>query len=487
MKTFAVSFVVCLNIFITFSSSAATDSISTSLQSLLKQRTDEYLKYTAIQVENTDSVKVIMANKLFETDNLLINKIVALDSTKQSQAKQIEFFEKRTALSKKGHFIARIAGSALFLIFLAFLILYFLSRKKFKIKENKLNTDLETNQHELIEKHKIITSAETKLNEALQKEILLNNLILDKKTELEESNKKYSEILLLNQEFSKETNELSEKNQQLLTDNKSYLEEKIELTNKIENLLKLNNEVNLQNTNLLAQKTTTENKLFALTEENKQNETTNENLFSDSLKHAAENKGLHLKIAELEVENAKGVAELKLMISEKNELLNKLYTIEDEHYDLKAKLPEHEIKAIKELVEENIETLKLAYLKIQTERDQLNKALRIREPEDILTIKINSLVEENYNLQLDLEDEKAYAEKLNEKLDKYLDELEKQDLELELLSMKMKDRTTPENRTKFDDMELNLVKIEKLNRLKEFNAITDEEYQQMKQNIITKL
>lgn len=456
-----------------------TGKNESSLQAFLKQRAEKYIQFSSTQ-DITDSAKVILANSLLETDNEIIGRYSELDSTVQEQAKQISVFKQRKELSRKGHLIARIAGSALLVLFGVSLVMLFVIWKKIK----------RTRAENITVKAKI-ESCKTELN-ALQEKKDAEEAQLEAETEKTKNEAEgYREKLTLAvrniEELVIKSEGLEKKNQELEQLCNSHAARYADLSKETGETNSLCNELKLQNNRLISIKSESENKIFALTEEIKQHENEHETLFSDCMRLTEENKGFTTKMNTLETEKNALQNEIRSLEDGKSALLNRLYLLEDERYDLKAKLPEYEISAIREMVEKNMETLRLANMKIQSDKEKLEKALRMREPEDKLAAKINKLVEENYNLQLDIEDEKAYSAKLNEKLDKYLDELEKQDLELELLNMKVKDRTTPGNRVKFDEMELNLVKIEKLNRLKEYHVITEEEFQNMKQDIISQL
>ncbi|MBI5217865.1 MAG: hypothetical protein HY958_02930 [Bacteroidia bacterium] len=310
----------------------------------------------------------------------------------------------------------------------------------------------------------------------------------------EESIEKYQELLKNNEELSAHCNTLEENNNEITASYLAYrqagknLEEKsIEITSRCNDLEEKNKDITLKYDSLLKEKEALEDRLKSIDEDKEKEASVKEALIADSLKLVEANKELVEKAAKSEQEILLMENELKEYKDERDRLIDEIYDLEDDIYDLKSKHPEQNVVVLKDLFEKNIDALKLINTKLSVEKEQLEKALRMREPENVLVEKINILTEENYNLQLDLEDEKMYVEKLHRKLDTYLDELEKQDLELELLNLKIKERCLPESRVKYDEMELNLVKIEKLNRLREMQVISDEEFNRMKINIISQI
>lgn len=480
MKAFTKILIVYVLIFSNILLAGNPIDKNTVISTLQKQRTEQYLKYISMQGEGTDSLKVIFANSLLETDNQIIAKINSLDSLQKNQAFIIKSLETKTIADKQLLLLASAAGGLMFLLFTAFLILFLISRSKSKKNKNenlliKKNIEIQNIELNTIKKEKITN--EVLFNENItniQSDLRLKNEII---TNLESKFKDYNQ----NETNLRESVNAAKKEVEIM-------HEKLSTTLNQCNELLVETEKQKQTVeNLIDQKNQTENILKNFTEQNVNEKDADDSLIADSLKLVEENKTLLTKIEKLQAEKFEIIMEIKHNIDEKEKLYNKINLLENEVYDLKLRHPEHQIEAIREMVEKNIETLKLSNTKLSVEKEHLEKSLRMREPEDALMVKINKLIEENYNLQLDLENETIYAEKLNKTLDKYLDELEKQDLELELLSMKVKDRTMPENRIKFDEMELNLIKLEKLNRLKEILAITEEEYQQMKLNIITQI
>ena len=477
------------------------DQADISVAENIEQRSEAYQQYESIQSSETDSIKLIYAKQVLKTDEEILSKAIALDTLQMNLHKKLNSYEVKAIAEKKIFYIACGIGAFVLLLFVIILILFLRIRSKNSKNKNeykKIQKQLEINitelnsiklekvnneaafndstekiQNELRLKNEVISNLESKFIEYSRNEISFKNLLNDTKIDLEKTKEKEMSLIT-------NYNDLNEKFQTLKTTNDELIKKISAISEEIEESKKTIETLTIQ-------KQLSENNLKIAIENKEKEEEADKLLIADGIKLAEENKLLVQKIEYIQNEKLDLVLALKRDVEEKEKLFNKIYALEDEIYELKLRIPEQQIEALKEMIEQNIETLKLSNTKLSVEKEQLEKALRMREPEDILVQKINKLIEENYNLQLDLEDEKNYAEKLNEKLDKYLDELEKQDLKLELLSIKVQDRTIPENRIKYDELDLNLVKIEKLNRLKEMMAISEEEYQQMKINIITNI
>ena len=70
------------------------------------------------------------------------------------------------------------------------------------------------------------------------------------------------------------------------------------------------------------------------------------------------------------------------------------------------------------------------------------------------------------------------------KLEIYEDELDKADAELDELRKRFQEKLLPETQKKIDELEINLIKIEKLKRLHEIDVLDDAEYTALKKKII---
>ncbi|PLX12471.1 MAG: hypothetical protein C0594_02365 [Marinilabiliales bacterium] len=96
-----------------------------------------------------------------------------------------------------------------------------------------------------------------------------------------------------------------------------------------------------------------------------------------------------------------------------------------------------------------------------------------------------SIVKENMSQKL--VEERAYSDKLNNKLDLFEDELDKQEAELAELNRKLQEKMLPESQKRLDELEINLVKIEKLKRLNEIEILSEEEFLELKDQIIKQI
>ena len=489
--------------------------------------------------DSEDSLKLVYANTILETDNKLFSMAVAMDSSISNLTKEIETVKKNSELTNnKWLLIIAGTGGLIFLLWIAFLIMFFISRSRslrikkelLKLKQqtdavlqnmevlkyekdeliNKFRKSEENFNSEIAQKNNTIDNLETKIKESQEKEKNFLLEISQLKNAVETTNNNAKKIIEEHEKIQAglqlSVDEATNKYEEALAKFKVIQIEKQELITQISNLTEINNSKINELTKIIDELEANANDIapqneISISEMQQQITDLEEKLmFATNEKDA-----LQIKYEQLEegLNNNEQIVlapetlqtvidednqlkeDLEFFKSEKSRLTNLIYDLEDEIHDYKTKLPEHKAEALKQMFENNIESLKLINMKLQVEKEQLERILRMRESEEELMKKINVLTDQNYNLQLDLEDEKLYVDHLQVKLDSYLDELEKQDLELELLNLKVKERGMPENRVRFDEMELNLIKIEKLQRLKEMQVISEEEYQEMKKNIIT--
>lgn len=462
--------------------SIASLSAAENISQLYKERVDKYILFSSFNGAS-DSAKLISANQILELDNKIIAASQANDSLLISLENKTKAYEAEIAESKSKSFIMHIvSGGLLLVLVIALVVIVILNiRSKSKLKtalvaEKNKSADLEADLNKI---KSSFTALENNINEEKSKHSEVLNSKLQELLSLQSANEKLSlEISSLKSLLEKSTSDLDSE--------RKKAEISSEMTAETEKLKNQNNELALELTEIIKQKESLESELEKLKVSSAEDKN-NKALFEELQCLVELNKKLTEKVSHMDYEITLFEQDLEDIKSHKDQLIEEIEELEKEIQDQNKKNLAFDSASIKDMFEKNIESLVIMNTKLSVDKERLEKALRMREPEDVLTEKIKALTNENFNLQLDLEDEKNYTEKLHNKLDKYLDELEKQDLELELLNMKISDRTIPETRQKYDAIELNLMKIEKLNRLKEINAISEEEFIALKQDIISQI
>ncbi len=100
---------------------------------------------------------------------------------------------------------------------------------------------------------------------------------------------------------------------------------------------------------------------------------------------------------------------------------------------------------------------------------------------------IKSLEEQNKELNIHLEREKAKNENLNIKISEFRQQSETLGAKIDKLQEKINAQVVEDAKKKISDIEISTAKIENLKRLRETGAISEEEFQQRKKDILTKM
>lgn len=126
--------------------------------------------------------------------------------------------------------------------------------------------------------------------------------------------------------------------------------------------------------------------------------------------------------------------------------------------------------------------------------EHLENALKTKDIMEGVIAKRNKELEDNFKdvndhinqLSLELEDEKAYNEKLNSQVAFYEEEVNEKELELKTLWNKLSQQIAIKTNIKSEDPETNMLKtLEKLSRLKQADILSNDEYNILKEKIIS--
>ncbi len=143
------------------------------------------------------------------------------------------------------------------------------------------------------------------------------------------------------------------------------------------------------------------------------------------------------------------------------------------------------------------ETTEIIKKELAKRIDYLENALKTKEIMEGILAKKNSELEikikeisENFNqLVTDLEDEKTYNSKLNNKLEFLEEEISDKEAELKDVWSKMSNKVAmPKEKYVSDDVETNILKtLEKLNRLRQADILNETEFSALKDKIINQM
>lgn len=172
---------------------------------------------------------------------------------------------------------------------------------------------------------------------------------------------------------------------------------------------------------------------------------------------------------------------VKLLEKDKNELLDEI-----------EKIKKEKVVSNKNSTED-VEQIKIELAK---RIDHLENALKAKEiMESVIVNKhkeyeetIKSLKETIEQLTVELEDEKAYNDKLNNKISFFEDELAEKENELKNMWAKLTSQSQINMSKTDNDPNYNILKtIEKLNRLKQADILSDNEFETLKDKIINQI
>lgn len=193
------------------------------------------------------------------------------------------------------------------------------------------------------------------------------------------------------------------------------------------------------------------------------------NIIKDKLKVSGNEENRYLREA------------VKLLEKDKNELLNEI-----------EKIKKEKVVSNKNSTED-VEQIKIELAK---RIDHLENALKAKEiMESVIVNKhkeyeetIKSLKETIEQLTVELEDEKAYNDKLNNKISFFEDELAEKENELKNMWAKLTSQSQINMSKSENDPNYNILKtIEKLNRLKQADILSDNEFETLKDKIINQI
>lgn len=172
---------------------------------------------------------------------------------------------------------------------------------------------------------------------------------------------------------------------------------------------------------------------------------------------------------------------VKLLEKDKNELLDEI-----------EKIKKEKVVSNKNSTED-VEQIKIELAK---RIDHLENALKAKEiMESVIVNKhkeyeetIKNLKETIEQLTVELEDEKAYNDKLNNKISFFEDELAEKENELKNMWAKLTSQSQINMSKSENDPNYNILKtIEKLNRLKQADILSDNEFETLKDKIINQI
>ncbi len=175
-----------------------------------------------------------------------------------------------------------------------------------------------------------------------------------------------------------------------------------------------------------------------------------------------------------------------------NKLLKEaIKNLENQKFDLEKELKKQ--TSIKPLNEVEIEQIKTEFTK---RIEHLENALKTKDIMEGVIAKRSREIEESMKemtehvnqLSSELEDEKAYNEKLSNRVAFYEEEINDKDQELKTLWNKISQQVANKQQAvpaKTEDPETNMLKrLEKLSRLKQADILSDDEYNTLKEKII---
>ncbi len=211
----------------------------------------------------------------------------------------------------------------------------------------------------------------------------------------------------------------------------------------------------------------------------------NENLTDSNNKTKIENEQFILNQINLNKNNNQYLTENKL-------LKEALKVLEHQKFDLEKEIQRLQESTIKShpFIDNESELIRNELIK---RIEHLENALKTKDIMENVIAKRNKEMEDNFKemnehinqLSLELEDEKAYNEKLTSKVAFFEEEINEKEQELKTLWNRLTKQIEIKPVAKSDDPETNMLKtLEKLSRLKQADILSDNEYNTLKEKII---
>ena len=113
--------------------------------------------------------------------------------------------------------------------------------------------------------------------------------------------------------------------------------------------------------------------------------------------------------------------------------------------------------------------------------EEKHKNEKVFKQENLKLSELNKELQINYNLQ------RETIKYLDDEIELNKENITELNKKLENLRVRAEEKMLPESRKKMDELEINLLKIEKLSRLKDIGALTPEEYDAIKNKIVNEM
>jgi len=197
-----------------------------------------------------------------------------------------------------------------------------------------------------------------------------------------------------------------------------------------------------------------------------ENESKNNHLLTISKAELKENKKENIETKEAYITINKKFNLVQKELYEKNERLIEL--------EKKIKIDSQSIEEAKEDAVKNIQTYQ------KTEHELLEKIDELQNQN--MAIELNKQNAEN-----ELSKFKSENDYLKSKIEVLNETLLKNKREIDSLSVRVNEKMLPESRLKKDEIEINLIKLEKIERLKDLGTLNEEEYSALKNKILSQL
>lgn len=218
-----------------------------------------------------------------------------------------------------------------------------------------------------------------------------------------------------------------------------------------------------------------------------------ETLNTENKNYANENKRLLNEVDKLNSVRLNSDKISKQYLTENKFLKEAIMILENQKIDFEKEILtlKESLKNKKPLSENETEQIKIELTK---RIEHLENALKTKDIMEGVIAKRNKELEDNFKdlndhinqLSAELEDEKAYNEKLNSKVAFFEEEINEKEQELKTLWNKLSQQVVKKPITKSDDPESNMLKtLEKLSRLKQAEILSDDEYLTLKEKIIS--
>lgn len=209
-----------------------------------------------------------------------------------------------------------------------------------------------------------------------------------------------------------------------------------------------------------------------------------------------ENLEMKKIISEMESELKSLKEKINYTNNEENKLLREaVKLLENEKYELSDEIEKLKKVSLKTNTVKNDDFDNIKF-ELTKRIDHLENALKAKEiMESVIVNKhkeyeenIKILKETNEQLSVELEDEKAYNDKLNNKIAFFEEEIAEKENELKNLWTKITSQPHTSTLKTDNDKNFNMIKtIEKLNRLKQAEILSDNEFETLKDKIINQI